>query len=61
MLLVERVSEAQRFARIELREEGEKRKRPRHEGKEEGDSEQSRGVRDKIQGQRRGGKRGRVH
>ncbi|MGH0188114.1 UNVERIFIED_CONTAM: hypothetical protein FKN15_028009 [Acipenser sinensis] len=54
MLLVER----------ELREEGEKRKRPRHEGKEEGDSEQSRGVRDKIQGGRRGGrggKRGRVH
>ncbi|XP_058874793.1 probable ATP-dependent RNA helicase DDX47 [Acipenser ruthenus] len=64
MLLVERVSEAQRFARIELREEGEKRKRPRHEGKEEGDSEQSRGVRDKIQGGRRGGrggKRGRLH
>uniref|UniRef100_A0A8B9H6K4 Helicase C-terminal domain-containing protein n=2 Tax=Astyanax mexicanus TaxID=7994 RepID=A0A8B9H6K4_ASTMX len=50
MMLVERVSEAQRFARMEMKEQGEKRKRPRG-GEEEGDdAEQSSGVRKKVKG-----------
>ncbi|XP_073429097.1 probable ATP-dependent RNA helicase DDX47 isoform X1 [Dendrobates tinctorius] len=48
MMLNERVSEAQRFARIELREQGEKRKRPRDE--EADDAEGSLGVRKKVTG-----------
>ncbi|XP_075689653.1 putative ATP-dependent RNA helicase DDX47 [Rhinoderma darwinii] len=48
MMLNERVSEAQRFARIELREHGEKRKRPREE--EADDAEGSLGVRKKVTG-----------
>ncbi|KAL0993001.1 hypothetical protein UPYG_G00102010 [Umbra pygmaea] len=42
MMLVERVSEAQRFARVEMREQGDKRKRPREEAD---DTELSSGVR----------------
>uniref|UniRef100_A0AAR2KFR3 RNA helicase n=1 Tax=Pygocentrus nattereri TaxID=42514 RepID=A0AAR2KFR3_PYGNA len=55
MMLVERVNEAQRFARIQ----GEKRKRPRG-GEDDGDdAEQSSGVRKKVKGGRfRGGKGG---
>ncbi|XP_007239261.2 probable ATP-dependent RNA helicase DDX47 [Astyanax mexicanus] len=50
MMLVERVSEAQRFARMEMKEQGENRKRPRG-GEEEGDdAEQSSGVRKKVKG-----------
>uniref|UniRef100_A0A6Q2YSY5 Probable ATP-dependent RNA helicase DDX47 n=1 Tax=Esox lucius TaxID=8010 RepID=A0A6Q2YSY5_ESOLU len=48
MMLVERVSEAQRFARIEMKEHAEKRKRPR--GEELDDTEQSSGVRKKVRG-----------
>ncbi|XP_044158223.1 probable ATP-dependent RNA helicase DDX47 isoform X1 [Bufo gargarizans] len=48
MMLNERVSEAQRFARIELREQGEKKKRPRDE--ETDDAEGSLGVRKKVAG-----------
>ncbi|XP_068098790.1 probable ATP-dependent RNA helicase DDX47 [Hyperolius riggenbachi] len=48
MLLNERVAEAQRFARIELREHGEKKKRSREE--EADDTEGSFGVRKKIAG-----------
>ncbi|KAM4022425.1 putative ATP-dependent RNA helicase DDX47 isoform 2-T2 [Anomaloglossus baeobatrachus] len=48
MMLNERVSEAQRFARIELREQGEKKKRPRDE--EADDAEGSLGVRKKVTG-----------
>ncbi|KAK7120019.1 hypothetical protein R3I93_023093 [Phoxinus phoxinus] len=48
MMLVERVSEAQRFARIEMKESSEKRKRPR--AAEEEDGEQSSGVRKMIKG-----------
>ncbi|KAG9462990.1 hypothetical protein GDO78_022657, partial [Eleutherodactylus coqui] len=48
MMLNERVSEAQRFARIELREHGEKKKRPREE--EADDAEGSLGVRKKVAG-----------
>ncbi|XP_077308586.1 putative ATP-dependent RNA helicase DDX47 isoform X2 [Lithobates pipiens] len=47
MLLNERVAEAQRFARVELREHGEKKKRTREE---EEDAEGSFGVRKKITG-----------
>ncbi|KAG5832218.1 hypothetical protein ANANG_G00288760 [Anguilla anguilla] len=52
MMLVERVSEAQRFARIEMKEQGEYKKRPRGgEGEGEGDdTEQSSGVRKKVKG-----------
>ncbi|XP_069053259.1 probable ATP-dependent RNA helicase DDX47 [Lepisosteus oculatus] len=59
MMLVERVSEAQRFARIEMKEQGEQKKRPRGgaEGEAE-DSEQSSGFRKKVRGGR-GGRRGR--
>ncbi|XP_056098514.1 probable ATP-dependent RNA helicase DDX47 [Rhinichthys klamathensis goyatoka] len=48
MMLVERVSEAQRFARIEMKESSEKRKRPR--AAEEEDGEQSSGVRKMVKG-----------
>ncbi|KAJ1174167.1 hypothetical protein NDU88_005990 [Pleurodeles waltl] len=49
MMLTERVAEAQRFARIELREQGEgKKKRPREETAE--DAEGSLGVRKKVAG-----------
>ncbi|XP_066563752.1 putative ATP-dependent RNA helicase DDX47 [Amia ocellicauda] len=55
MMLVERVSEAQRFARIEMKEQSEQRKRPRGGGAEGGDdSEQSSGVRKKVRGGRAG-------
>eukprot|EP00063_Salmo_salar_P084336 XP_014059171.1 PREDICTED: probable ATP-dependent RNA helicase DDX47 [Salmo salar] len=53
MMLVERVSEAQRFARIEMKEQGEKRKR--HRGEEGDDTEQSSGVRKKVRGGAGGG------
>ncbi|XP_078286941.1 putative ATP-dependent RNA helicase DDX47 [Rhinoraja longicauda] len=49
MLLVERVSEAQRIARQELREQGDKRKR-RHD--DDDDTEQSLGIRRKVAGGR---------
>lgn len=48
MMLNERVSEAQRFARLELREHGEKRKRPRDGDND--DKEGSLGVRKKVAG-----------
>ncbi|XP_059496726.1 probable ATP-dependent RNA helicase DDX47 [Stegostoma tigrinum] len=48
MLLVERVTEAQRFARMELREQGDKRKRlPEHA---DDDTEESLGIRQKVSG-----------
>ncbi|XP_078388021.1 putative ATP-dependent RNA helicase DDX47 [Cetorhinus maximus] len=47
MLLVERVAEAQRFARLELKEQGDKRKRPREEAD---DAEDSLGIRQKVSG-----------
>ncbi|KAM4635037.1 putative ATP-dependent RNA helicase DDX47 [Polymixia lowei] len=50
MMLVERVSEAQRFARLEMKEEGEKRKRPRGGDGDEDDTEQASGVRKKVKG-----------
>ncbi|KAJ8251171.1 hypothetical protein GJAV_G00218080 [Gymnothorax javanicus] len=50
-MLVERVSEAQRFARIEMKEQGEQhRKRPRGGDAEGDDTEQSSGVRKKGEG-----------
>ncbi|XP_075429976.1 putative ATP-dependent RNA helicase DDX47 isoform X1 [Ascaphus truei] len=48
MMLNERVSEAQRFARIELREHGDKRKRPREQPAE--DTEGSSHMRKKVKG-----------
>ncbi|XP_043535365.1 probable ATP-dependent RNA helicase DDX47 [Chiloscyllium plagiosum] len=48
MLLVERVSEAQRFARMELREQGDKRKRSRENADD--DTEESLGIRQKVPG-----------
>ncbi|ROL44813.1 putative ATP-dependent RNA helicase DDX47 [Anabarilius grahami] len=57
MMLVERVSEAQRFARIEMKESAEKRKRPR--APEDDDGEQSSGVRKKVKGGAFRGGRGR--
>ncbi|XP_044533690.1 probable ATP-dependent RNA helicase DDX47 isoform X2 [Gracilinanus agilis] len=49
MLLTERVAEAQRFARMEMREQGEKRKRFR-EDKDDDDTENATGVRNKVTG-----------
>ncbi|XP_044038311.1 probable ATP-dependent RNA helicase DDX47 [Siniperca chuatsi] len=57
MMLVERVSEAQRFARLEMKEQGEKRKRPRVGDGDEDDTEQASGVRKKVKGGS-GGERG---
>ncbi|XP_066515641.1 probable ATP-dependent RNA helicase DDX47 [Hoplias malabaricus] len=65
MMLVERVSEAQRFARMEMKEQGEKRKRPRGVEEDGDDAEQSSGVRKKVKGgtfgrgKGRGSRRGR--
>uniref|UniRef100_A0A9J8B2J6 RNA helicase n=1 Tax=Cyprinus carpio carpio TaxID=630221 RepID=A0A9J8B2J6_CYPCA len=50
MMLLERVSEAQRFARIEMKESSEKRKRPKADEEAADDGEQSSGVRKKIKG-----------
>ncbi|KAK5856787.1 hypothetical protein PBY51_008357 [Eleginops maclovinus] len=50
MMLVERVSEAQRFARLEMKEQGEKRKRPRGGDPDNDDTEQASGVRKKVRG-----------
>ncbi|XP_041941183.1 probable ATP-dependent RNA helicase DDX47 [Alosa sapidissima] len=50
MMLVERVSEAQRFARIEMKEEVAKRKRPKGGDDDVDDTEQSSGVRKKVKG-----------
>ncbi|RVE69110.1 hypothetical protein OJAV_G00074670 [Oryzias javanicus] len=44
MMLVERVSEAQRFARVEMKEQGEKRRRPRGRDGDEDDTEQASGA-----------------
>ncbi|XP_008413691.1 putative ATP-dependent RNA helicase DDX47 [Poecilia reticulata] len=59
MMLVERVSEAQRFARLEMKEQGEKRRRPKGgdgDGDED-DTEQASGVRKKVKGGPGGGKK----
>uniref|UniRef100_A0A672KLT1 DEAD (Asp-Glu-Ala-Asp) box polypeptide 47 n=1 Tax=Sinocyclocheilus grahami TaxID=75366 RepID=A0A672KLT1_SINGR len=50
MMLLERVSEAQRFARIEMKESSEKRKRSKADEEAADDGEQSSGVRKKIKG-----------
>ncbi|XP_053194336.1 probable ATP-dependent RNA helicase DDX47 [Scomber japonicus] len=52
MMLVERVSEAQRFARLEMKEQGEKRKRHKDRGgdRDDDDTEQASGVRKKVKG-----------
>uniref|UniRef100_A0A3Q3H2U9 RNA helicase n=1 Tax=Labrus bergylta TaxID=56723 RepID=A0A3Q3H2U9_9LABR len=55
MMLVERVSEAQRFARLEMKEQHEKRKRPKGGDRDEDDTEQASGVRKKVRGGGRGG------
>uniref|UniRef100_A0AAQ4PUE3 RNA helicase n=1 Tax=Gasterosteus aculeatus aculeatus TaxID=481459 RepID=A0AAQ4PUE3_GASAC len=47
MMLVERVSEAQRFARMEMKEQGDKRKRPRGGDGDQDDTDQASGVRKK--------------
>lgn len=57
MMLVERVSEAQRFARLEMKEQGEKRKRPKGGDADEDDTEQASGVRKKVRGGSGGGKK----
>ncbi|XP_077591039.1 putative ATP-dependent RNA helicase DDX47 [Stigmatopora nigra] len=49
MMLVERVSEAQRFAKLELKEQGEKRKKY-DRARDDDDTEQSSGVRKKVKG-----------
>uniref|UniRef100_A0A8C6WE20 RNA helicase n=1 Tax=Neogobius melanostomus TaxID=47308 RepID=A0A8C6WE20_9GOBI len=60
MMLVERVSEAQRFARLEMKEQGEKRKRPKGGDGDNDDTEQASGVRKMVKGGpgAGGGKRG---
>uniref|UniRef100_A0A672FKE9 RNA helicase n=1 Tax=Salarias fasciatus TaxID=181472 RepID=A0A672FKE9_SALFA len=58
MMLVERVSEAQRFARMEMKEQGEKRKRPKRGDGDDDDTEQASGVRKKVKGGFGGGGRG---
>ncbi|XP_008705226.1 probable ATP-dependent RNA helicase DDX47 isoform X2 [Ursus maritimus] len=50
MMLTERVAEAQRFARMELREHGEKKKRPREDAGDNDDTEGAMGVRNKVAG-----------
>ncbi|KAM5263158.1 putative ATP-dependent RNA helicase DDX47 isoform 2-T2 [Ctenodactylus gundi] len=50
MMLAERVTEAQRFARMELREHGEKKKRSREEAGDNDDTEGALGVRNKVAG-----------
>lgn len=50
MMLTERVNEAQRFARMELREHGEKKKRKREDAGDEDDTEGALGVRNKVAG-----------
>ncbi|XP_060721244.1 probable ATP-dependent RNA helicase DDX47 [Tachysurus vachellii] len=57
MMLVERVSEAQRYARLEMKEQGEKKKR---KGRDEDgdDAEHSSGVRKKVKGGKFAGGRG---
>uniref|UniRef100_A0A673TVC8 RNA helicase n=1 Tax=Suricata suricatta TaxID=37032 RepID=A0A673TVC8_SURSU len=50
MMLTERVTEAQRFARMELREHGEKKKRVREDAGDNDDTEGAMGVRNKVAG-----------
>uniref|UniRef100_F6YNT2 RNA helicase n=1 Tax=Equus caballus TaxID=9796 RepID=F6YNT2_HORSE len=50
MMLTERVTEAQRFARMELREHGEKKKRTREDVGDNDDTEGALGVRNKVAG-----------
>ncbi|XP_068826685.1 probable ATP-dependent RNA helicase DDX47 isoform X2 [Capricornis sumatraensis] len=50
MMLTERVTEAQRFARMELREHGEKKKRSREDAGDNDDTEGAMGVRNKVAG-----------
>ncbi|XP_021114824.1 probable ATP-dependent RNA helicase DDX47 isoform X2 [Heterocephalus glaber] len=50
MMLTERVTEAQRFARMELREHGEKKKRSREDAGDNDDMEGAIGVRNKVAG-----------
>uniref|UniRef100_A0A8C2NBV8 RNA helicase n=1 Tax=Capra hircus TaxID=9925 RepID=A0A8C2NBV8_CAPHI len=50
MMLTERVTEAQRFARMELREHGEKKKRSREDTGDNDDTEGAIGVRNKVAG-----------
>uniref|UniRef100_A0A2K6GXL9 RNA helicase n=1 Tax=Propithecus coquereli TaxID=379532 RepID=A0A2K6GXL9_PROCO len=50
MMLTERVTEAQRFARMELREHGEKKKRTREDAGDNDDTEGAIGVRNKVAG-----------
>uniref|UniRef100_A0A3Q1LSA3 RNA helicase n=1 Tax=Bos taurus TaxID=9913 RepID=A0A3Q1LSA3_BOVIN len=50
MMLTERVTEAQRFARMELREHGEKKKRSREDVGDNDDTEGAIGVRNKVAG-----------
>ncbi|OBS83332.1 hypothetical protein A6R68_22666 [Neotoma lepida] len=50
MMLTERVNEAQRFARMELREHGEKKKRKREDAGDDDDAEGAMGVRNKVAG-----------
>ncbi|XP_025786026.1 probable ATP-dependent RNA helicase DDX47 isoform X2 [Puma concolor] len=50
MMLTERVTEAQRFARMELRENGEKKKRVREDTGDNDDTEGAMGVRNKVAG-----------
>ncbi|XP_036155488.1 probable ATP-dependent RNA helicase DDX47 isoform X2 [Myotis myotis] len=50
MMLTERVTEAQRFARMELREHGEKKKRTRDDAGDNDDTEGAMGVRNKVAG-----------
>ncbi|KAA0706394.1 putative ATP-dependent RNA helicase DDX47 [Triplophysa tibetana] len=59
MMLMERVSEAQRFARIEMKEQGDKRKRGHSRDEAADDEEQSTGVRKKVKGGSFRGGRGR--
>ena len=49
-MLTERVNEAQRFARMELREHGEKKKRKREDAGDDDDKEGAIGVRNKVAG-----------
>ncbi|KAK2508439.1 hypothetical protein MC885_010979 [Smutsia gigantea] len=59
MMLTERVTEAQRFARMELREHGEKKKRPRRDAGDDDDTEGAIGVRNKVAGGRMKKRKGR--
>ncbi|XP_022916654.1 ATP-dependent RNA helicase DDX47 [Onthophagus taurus] len=61
MILQERVAEAQRIAKLEMKDLGEKKKRKKGDGDEEDDTENSSGVRKRLKGGNNKGNKGAKH